>query len=89
MEAEDIKPHLREAAAAPQPAAGELHEALAAAVVDLQQQMQQQEERVEQLQQQLNNLQLQGVHRQEEGTPQPGNERPPFLVRRPVARKLF
>jgi hypothetical protein len=71
---------------APQPAAAELLEAVAAAVADIQQQMQSEEDTVQQLQ--MINLQ-QEVYRQEVRAPQPGNERPPFLVRRPVARKLF
>jgi hypothetical protein len=67
-------------------AATDLMEAVAASVADIQQVQLRQEERLEQLQQQLQQLQQlqQGVR-----APQPGNERPPFLVCRPVARKLF
>jgi TolA-binding protein len=50
-------------------------------------QMQMQQLQQLQMQQQLQlQLQLQLLNVR---APQPGNERPPFLVRRPVARKLF
>ena len=68
-------PHAPPPAAAPQPAAVELLEALAAAAVDMQQQLKRQEDRVEQLQLQLNNLLQQREQLQQRQAPQPGNER--------------
>ena len=62
---------------APPPAA-DLQEALTAAVIQVQQ-------RQDQLQEQLNNLLL----RRKGQAPKRGNERPPFIVCRPVARNCF